>query len=450
LILKVASGIKYDLLRLVLVLAAALLAGLILGHVWLFLVFGLLAILIWYHRALQGFYEFIKHGADDNLIDMPGIINDLVREFEILRKHYLFREERLTGFLNRFEETTAALPDAVVVTALDGKIEWANKRAGNYLGIEWPRDSGQRISNLLRYPALVDHLKKENNELQSMPLEIVSPTDPERRLEIRVNYSGSASILFVARDITEIHRLNRVRKDFIANASHELRTPLTVIAGYLESFAEDEEECPPAWHKQLKQMREQADRMRRLIDDLLTLSGLESAEEPAPEEEVRVADMLPGIISAAKTLSGERNHVITGDLDDTVLLLGSHRDLYSAFSNLVFNAVQYTPAGGNVSVRWFGNSDGSASMQVQDTGEGIEEKHIVRITERFYRVDKDRSRSTGGTGLGLAIVKHVLLQHGARLDVQSRPGHGSTFTCWFPPERVVTRPAANDRSPASA
>ena len=341
-------------------------------------------------------------------------------------------------------------PDAVVVTGSDGDIEWANKKAEEYLGVQWPRDIGQRLFNLIRYPDIVDHMDHKDTESGFSTLEFESPINPGQRLEIRINRYGRSYMLFVARDITELHRLNRVRKDFIANASHELKTPLTVISGYLESFEEDSENCPEDWLPRLEQMRDQTRRMQRLIEDLLKLSSLESADEPAPDEEVRVVDMLDSIVSEAHTLSGDRNHVIETDLDPAVLLLGSYRDLYSAFANLVFNAVQYTPSRGTITVRWHALDDGTAQLQVCDTGEGIPEEHIPRITERFYRVDTGRSRSQGGTGLGLAIVKHVLARHDGRLEVRSMPGRGSEFTCHFPHARVLLRPDGSHGVPGTA
>lgn len=431
---------KTDIKRLLLVLLASLLVGIVFGQVLIWLFVGCLVVMVWYYRALLGFLDFIKYGTDDNLPDMPGVINELVREFELLRRHYLFREEKLTGFLKRFEEATSALPDAVVVTDQEGKIEWANKKAKEYLGIQWPRDSSQRLSNLIRYPELAAFLNWNRKESQSSTVEIISPVNMDRSLELRINRYGNAYMLFVARDVTEIHRLNRIRKDFIANASHELRTPLTVISGYLESFEDDTESCPEDWRPQIAQMRDQTARMQRLIEDLLALSNLESAEESAPQEEVRVIDLLNAIVTEAKTLSGGQMHVFRTELDAGLLLLGSYRDLYSAFSNIVFNAVQYTPSEGVITVRWYRDDNGTACMQVSDTGEGIEEKHIPRITERFYRVDKSRSRSRGGTGLGLSIVKHALVRHEARLEIKSVPGRGSDFICRFPQDRVLVRP----------
>lgn len=431
------SEMKPDLKRLLLVLAVALAAGLALGHVFALLTLGFLVVIVWHYKALIGFLNFARHGAEDNLYDLPGVINDLVREFESMRDGYQQREHNLYTYIQRFEETAAALPDAVVVADGTGGIEWANARARDYLGVEWPKDGGNRLANLLRYPELTRYLQDVKQQPMNKVLEVMSPVDQDRRLEIRINHYGSGHLLLMARDITEYHLINRMRKDFIANASHELRTPLTVIAGYLEAFEEDQENCPEDWAPKIAQMRQQAGRMKRLIEDLLELSRLESAKELEHAEEVKVADMLETIIREAETLSGEQQHVFEKHLDPDLRLLGDRHDLYNAFSNLIFNAVQYTPAHGSITVSWYRDGAG-AHMAVEDTGLGIAEQHLNRVTERFYRVDKGRSRAKGGTGLGLAIVKHVLTRHKARLHIHSEEGRGSLFRCDFPPQACIS------------
>ena len=324
-----------------------------------------------------------------------------------------------------------------MVTSEDGKIEWANKKSGDYLGINWPMDRGQRLSNLIRSPELLKYLQQQQVKPGQEVLELTSPEDQELNLEIRTIQYGDSFMLLIARDITEFERVNRVRKDFIANASHELRTPLTVIAGYLEAFEEDLD-CPEEWVPKIAQMREQAARMKRLIDDLLELSRLERAMKMEDLEEVNITDMLETIIMEARTLSSNQQHVFVSELDPVLNLLGEQHELYNAFSNLVFNAVQYTPAEGRIRVCWYRDEYG-AHFSVEDTGEGIDEKHLSRITERFYRVDKGRSRDKGGTGLGLAIVKHVMSRHKGRLHIESSIGRGSLFRCDFPAEMCFIR-----------
>jgi two-component system phosphate regulon sensor histidine kinase PhoR len=439
------TDIKPDVMRLLLVLAVALAAGLALGHVFALLALGLLVVIIWHYLALIGFLNFSRHGAEDNLYDLPGVINDLVREFESMRDGYQQREQKLSAFIQRFEETTSALPDAVIVVDEMGGIEWANPKASDYLGVEWPKDSGHRLANLLRYPELTRYLQEVKQQPVNRVLEVMSPVDQERCLEIRINHYGSGHLLLMARDITEYHLINRMRKDFIANASHELRTPLTVIAGYLEAFEEDRGNCPEDWAPKIAQMRQQAGRMKRLIEDLLELSRLESAKELEHAEEVRVADMLETIIREAQTLSGEQQHIFDKQLDHDLRLLGDRHDLYKAFSNLIFNAVQYTPARGRITVSWYRDEVG-AHMAVKDTGLGIAEQHLNRVTERFYRVDKGRSRAKGGTGLGLAIVKHVLTRHKAHLHIQSEEGKGSLFRCDFPLKACVSPSTVDQRA----
>ena len=437
------SGIKPDVIRVLFVLGIALAVGIALGHVFLFCAVGLLLVILWYFKSLAGLLNFVRYDAEDNLPELPGIVDELIRGFEQVRNDYRRRELKLADIITRYEETTAALPDAVVVTSEAGGIEWANKKAVLYLGIKWPQDRGQRLVNLIRSPELLHYLEHQDEAAPGV-LELASPKDQDLVVEIRAIRYGNSYMLLVARDITEFQRVNRVRKDFIANASHELRTPLTVIAGYLESFQEDRE-CPQDWLPKIAQMREQAGRMQRLIEDLLELSRLESAKKSEQEQQVHVAGMLETIIREAQTLSGDARHVFIRELDPDLFLQGSQHDLYNAFSNLVFNAVQYTPARGRITIRWY-QDPGGAHLAVEDTGEGIEEKHIHRITERFYRVDKGRSRSRGGTGLGLAIVKHVLTRHKGRLHISSSPGRGSTFRCDFPPASCIMHSAQNQQA----
>ncbi|MBI1732576.1 MAG: phosphate regulon sensor histidine kinase PhoR [Gammaproteobacteria bacterium] len=430
---------RADLLRALAVVAGALIPGLWTGHPFMLVSFALAGLCVWYMRSLRKVAECVHHGAPESLPDVPGVINDLGREFETAHAHHAEWEAKLTDYLSRFRDAAAALPDAVIVTDRSGRIKWANDRARPYLGIEFPRDAGQRIANLVRHPSLAEVMGANEAHPAPRVLELPSPMREDLLLELRVADYGDADTLFVARDVTDLQRLNRMRRDFIANASHELRTPLTVIAGYLEAFEDGPQGCPPDWGPKIRQMRGQALRMQRLIDDLLQLSTLESAGEQPYSEETAVGELLLNVQREAQTLSGASGHRISVEAEPGLCLSGSQRDLYSVVSNIVFNAVQYTPAGGGIRMRWFSDERG-AHLAVTDQGEGIPAEHIPRLTERFYRVDKGRSRAYGGTGLGLAIVKHALARHDATLEIQSEPGKGSTFICHFPVARIVRRP----------
>ena len=267
--------------------------------------------------------------------------------------------------------------------------------------------------------------------------------NPDLWLELRIVPYGKKQQLLLARDITRIHHANSMRKDFIANASHELRTPLTVISGYLEAFEDEAEGSLKDWQVQLRHMRRQTDRMRRLIEDLLILSTLETDLDPVKVEILNVTELLASVSEEARTLGGLLEHAFSIEADPDLRLKGNRNEIYSAFSNLVVNAVQHSLEHGLIRVRWYADKSG-ACLEVIDTGEGISPEHLPRLTERFYRVDKGRSRDKGGTGLGLAIVKHVLRRHSADLEIESELGKGSTFRCRFPPAGIVSKETLDD------
>lgn len=338
------------------------------------------------------------------------------------------REQRLLMQIRNLRRAVGALPDAVVLLDHDGRVRWANVAASQLLGIERKHDHGKLMAELLEDSALGNWLRANDPE---PPADIPSPTDPERHLSItRIPFGTDQSVLF-ARDISHISRLEKMRRDFVANVSHELRTPLTVIHGYLELFDPDElPELAPA----LTEMRVQSHRMGQIVEDLLTLSRLET-QQHLPDEHVSMQAMLTSLDKEAQALSQGR-HRIHVQNDAGLDLLGSPRDLHSAFSNLVSNAVRYTPEGGHIEISWHHTPDGAA-YAVRDSGYGIPPEHLGRLSERFYRVSSSRSRDKGGTGLGLSIVKHVLNLHQAQLQIESRTGEGSTFTCLFEHPRLV-------------
>jgi two-component system phosphate regulon sensor histidine kinase PhoR len=429
-----------DFWRLSGVVLFSLLMGFITHQVAICLVAGLFLYIVWQFRILKHLLVWLQKRGGHAAPELPGIIDDICREIDFMRMRHRQRKDKLYGFLRRFQEATSALPDAVIVLGEYGAIEWANHKATDYLGIRWPQDGGQRIVNLVRHPDLSLFLGSTGggDADANRSLQMESPINPDQILEFRMAPYGEGQKLLMARDVTSIQRADKMRKDFIANASHELRTPLTVIYGYLESFEDEIDDFPEIQRSQVRQMRRQTERMQRLIEDLLTLSSLETSSVQTDDEMVVVPDLLAGIHQEAQGISGIMEHIFYLDCDQDLLLRGNQREIYSAFSNLVLNAVQHTPEHGTIRLRWYADRDG-AHFAVTDNGEGIAPEHIVRITERFYRVDKGRSRDKGGTGLGLAIVKHVMARHGGSLYIESQPGKGSTFRCDFPVHRIAYR-----------
>ena len=352
-----------------------------------------------------------------------------------LQQRHRSKRKELSGLIRRFRNGAESLPDAVVVFRGEGNIVWCNKLAQHLLGFRWPDDSGQPISNLLRTPDFIKYLNKNDF---SQPLEIRSPLNVERMLELRIVPYTEGEHLMVVRDVSQLKQLEGMRRNFFANVSHELRTPMTVLQGYLEMTEDPDMVVGPMWTKAHGVMTEQLNRMNGLVNQLLTLSKIEAAPMHELEDVVNVPAMLDVLEKEAQSLSGEQQHKLNFDVESGLLVLGDEEQLRSAISNLVYNAVKYTPAGADVKVRWYLSAQG-ACLEVEDSGEGIEPQHLHRLTERFYRVDKARSRDTGGSGLGLAIVKHALTHHDSHLEVQSAVGVGSKFSFILPQRLVVDR-----------
>lgn len=343
------------------------------------------------------------------------------------------KRKELTNLIRRFRNGAESLPDAVVVFRGEGNIVWCNKLAQHLLGFRWPDDSGQPISNLIRTPDFIKYLNKQDF---SEPLEMRSPLNVERMLELRIVPYTEGEHLMVVRDVTQLKQLEGMRRSFFANVSHELRTPMTVLQGYLEMTEDPDMVVGPMWSKAHGVMTEQLNRMNSLVNQLLTLSKIEAAPMHELEDVVNVPAMLDVLEKEAASLSGEDLHQLSFQVDDSLKVLGDDDQLRSAISNLVYNAVKYTPPGARIRVRWFETAQG-ACLEVEDSGDGIEPQHLHRLTERFYRVDKARSRDTGGSGLGLAIVKHALSHHDAHLEIQSEVGEGSKFSFVLPHRLIV-------------
>jgi signal transduction histidine kinase len=355
--------------HLLLLVTASLLAGLISGRYGGCLAIGLGLYLAWTLKQLLRLHDWLRHHKpDEPPPDGYGLWGEVFDSIYHLQRRDQRVRGRLQAVIDRVQESTAALKDAVIMLDSEGNLEWWNRAAETLLGLKTPQDSGQ--------------------------------------------------------------------PDFVANVSHELRTPLTVICGYLETLLDNVEEVNPRWVRALQQMQQQGGRMQTLLNDLLLLAKLEATDYPSDNQPVAVPALLQSIKNDAQALSGAKNQEIILDVESEWSLKGSEAELRSAFSNLIFNAVKYTPAEGKIRIRWWADGRG-AHLSVQDSGIGIDPKHIPRLTERFYRVDSSRASNTGGTGLGLAIVKHVLLRHRGALEINSVPGKGSVFICNFAPIQMT-------------
>lgn len=353
------------------------------------------------------------------------------------------QREELHEMGERFRLAAEALPEGVVILDPRRAIEWMNPRAERLLGLDGQRDLGMSVTHLMREPEFITYIEKLTGE-PGAPLSVRPARSSGHVLQIRAVPFSAGRTLLLVEDLTQLDRLETVRRDFVANVSHEMRTPLTVVQGFLETardaLTDDTQPSPPEEIVQFLDMGlDHARRMQRLIEDLLTLSTLET-DAPPQEEVVDMATLLALVREEARALSAGRHELVIEN-SGPVTLRGSNRELHSAFSNLASNAVRYTPDGGRITLRWrqqdSGEPDLGAVFEVQDTGIGIGSQHLPRLTERFYRVDRGRSRDMGGTGLGLAIVKHVLERHQAVLSIKSTPGAGSTFTAAFPSRRIA-------------
>ncbi|NKC12607.1 MAG: phosphate regulon sensor histidine kinase PhoR [Gammaproteobacteria bacterium] len=359
--------------------------------------------------------------------DAQGVWDEIFHRLYLREKAYRERKRELRRLLIRFQQSTRAIPDALVLLGSGYDIQWTNSAADRLLGISVSKDRSRPIVNLVRHPDFSSFLEDGCKASLTIP----SPTDPKVSIEFRLVGFAEGQHLLIVRDSTERQRIESMRRDFVANVSHELRTPLTVLGGYLENFQRDPDRVPATWRRPIAAMSDQTERMRRLVEDLLMLARIESS--PAVEKN-QVVDV-PALIAVARhdaaELGGAKRLTIEADMDDRLRLWGAFNDLQTIVVNLVSNAVQYTGYGGHIQLRWFAADEG-AFFEVQDDGDGIGQEHLPRLTERFYRVDKGRSRDRGGTGLGLAIVKHLLDHYGAKLHVTSKVGQGSTFSCQFP------------------
>jgi two-component system phosphate regulon sensor histidine kinase PhoR len=411
--------------------------GWLFGQPWAGLACALILHLAWVLVHLFRLEWWVRHR---NYADPPnagGVWGEIIAQIVRLHRRKRFHKQRFVQLMRQLQRSTAALPNGVVILNAQREIVWFNRMAASLLNLRRTADLGIRIENLLREPEFVRYLGAGDF---TIPVVIRPATGADSYLSLQVAPYGDGQLLLLVSDVSRQMRLEAVRRDFVANASHELRSPLTVISGYLETLAADAA-LDPDLSAPVAEMRRQAERMTRIIRDLIELSRLEESDEAVAGEPLDVAALL-AILRKDVLARPEHPSDVRVRVDSSAQLLGSEPEIHSAFSNLVDNAAKYTGVDGSVQMRWWVDEDGG-HFSVADTGIGIPPEHIPRLTERFYRVDPGRSRATGGSGLGLAIVKHVLQRHGASLEVESRQGEGSTFTCHFPPTRIVreTRPA---------
>ncbi|MCC2958976.1 phosphate regulon sensor histidine kinase PhoR [Massilia sp. IC2-278] len=384
---------------------------------------GMIVVLVSQLRYLQQLGHWLDDPQSGKLPDGWGAWTDVFARLYRLRREDERHQSELAEWLARFRQAMSLLPEGVAIMDDVLFLEWCNPAAERHLGLTLERDKGLRVTNLVRHPDFIDYIILGRYE-QPLTLSFRG-----RKIECRIIPFENRRQILVTHDATDTERIEAMRRDFIANASHELRTPLTVIVGFLEIAMSDPCMDAATRSAHLKLMTEQGGRMQRLIEDMLTLSRLESDEFPLRRERVDIAALVDSVAAEARALSGGR-HEITVSVDGPDVM-GNMEELRSAFANLASNAVRYSPEGGRIELSWK-RGDGDLQFSVKDSGIGIDPQHISRLTERFYRVDKSRSRETQGTGLGLAIVKHVLLRHGGRVKICSKPGEGSTFTASLP------------------
>ena len=415
--------------RMLLSLALIVLTGWLLGFTVPVIAIAASLFIAWQLFNLWRLYQWIREPRDD-IPQSLGLWADIYDGINAMAVRNQRQRDRYVAMIGEFRSLTDAFPDATLVIDADDLLTWFNNAAQDLLKLKSPDDLGRPVTNLLRGPDFANWLAVQKDV--KSPLEMPSPRGERRWLTVNAVSFREEQRLVILRDTTEVHRLEKVRRDFVANISHELRTPLTVVQGYLEML---EEHPSSDVSEAVSKMLGQTGQMQSLLDDLLELSRLQSDEMQGDEEPINVPALLTQLKEQAEELSRGK-HKLTFKIEEKLHIKGVAVDIESAFSNLIANAIKYTPKGGHIKVSWKEREDGP-EFTVKDNGIGIPRREIPRLTERFYRVGSDRARDTGGTGLGLAIVKHVLIAHKAELVIHSELGEGSSFTCRFPAERIL-------------
>jgi two-component system phosphate regulon sensor histidine kinase PhoR len=397
-----------------------------------FMLIVLLMVMAYRARQLYKLGIWLADARLETIPEAGGIWDEVFTQlYKMVRQHNQTKQE-LAAELQHIEQATSALPEGVAILNEANRLEWFNPLAQQHFHLDAEHDTMQDITYLVRQPEFIEYLHESNF---SEPLVMVPARHEDMVLSIKLIPYGGNKRLLISRDITQFERNQAMRRDFVANVSHELRTPLTVVSGFVENLEDMPDLNQENARRALHLMAEQTRRMDSLVADLLTLSRLENEQSPLREETVDIKGLLNEVYQDGKLLSGGR-HPMQIEIAGPARLLGNRDELHSAFGNLVSNAIRYTPAEGAILLRW-SERDGQPVFSVQDSGIGIDAQHIPRLTERFYRVDRSRSRETGGTGLGLAIVKHIAMRHQARLEIASEEGKGSTFSLVFPAKRAL-------------
>ncbi|WP_047550855.1 phosphate regulon sensor histidine kinase PhoR [Methylotenera sp. G11] len=394
-------------------------------------------LLIYLAIQVYGLYQLQTWLKKPILGDIPegfGLWEDVFNAILKYERNNNLKKSELNAALERFNTVANAIPDGLVILNATNEIEWCTANAESQLGLNLATDKHLPIVNLVRNSHFIAYLY---NGVYNDPFKLKDARNTDAILEIWLIPLVSKQKLLISRDITQLEKVDAMRRDFIANVSHELRTPLTVVGGFIETLSDMEGAVPESIRGYFDMMQDQTTRMRRLIEDLLTLSHIESNTQPPEDRPIEMLALINMLHNDAKALSNGRHH-ISVDIDQQLDLSGAADELHSALGNLVSNAVRYTPEGGEIRISWQPRNK-LAVFSVSDNGIGIEQQHIDRLTERFYRVDRSRSRETGGTGLGLSIVKHILTRHQAKLAISSIPGKGSTFSAIFPESRIIKK-----------
>lgn len=425
---------RSDIWKIIAALALSTLLGITTGYVLECLLIGSFAIISWQLYRNDALYRWVLNPKAAPMMESNGLIYLIHREIHRQNIKSSRRKNQMSLLLKQFRRAIGALPDAIVLINRGGKIEWANQNAKPVLGIRWPEDASVRFGDLVRYPE-VDKLMSLDELSSAQGVEINSLVNKGSTINVKCVHYTDELRMVVARDVSRLIKVNKMHSDFVANVSHELKTPLTVLRGYLE-ILEDSGELPDKFIGPVQQMNVESLRMQLIVSDLLYLAKLEDRENKSPHDTIDVTQIVNNIVESVQPLIEDKHHKIELDIDYELSIKGAQTELHSAFANLITNAIHYTADKGQIKIRWRAENN-QAVFTVKDNGAGIPAQHLSRLTQRFYRVDADRSREGGGTGLGLAIVKHVLERHNASLEIASEEGEGSEFKCVFPIKQVA-------------